>query len=286
MAIGSLLGVESPVETYSPLSAAEISLEPNTTMEIVVPTEHEHGLLAIECTANFNGAWIEENHLGYLGTGVTTLKLSSGDSPIRVMLIGGEPLDEDIVMWWNFVGRSHDEIALWRERYQTEMGFEIGDGPSRSVDSCYPDGTMFPQYGDFPSDQPAPLPAPELPSVAMRPRSNPPTIARRKEHMRPEFHEQDGYISMTIDGVTAGREVYRNHETDGIKQRIFVETVVEEDYRGAGLAGQLVKYSLDNALDAGYRIVAICPYVKKWIENADDQRYRDATDTARPEHFS
>src|SRR5699024_10837767 len=34
VAIGSLLGVSSPVETYSPLSAAEISLKPNTTMEI------------------------------------------------------------------------------------------------------------------------------------------------------------------------------------------------------------------------------------------------------------
>lgn len=105
--------------------------------------------------------------------------------------------------------------------------------------------------------------------------------------MRPEFNEQDGCISMTVDGVTAGREVYRDHETTGgTKQRIFVETVVEEDYRGAGLAGQLVEYSLNAALDAGYRIVAICPYVQKWIEKADDQRYRDATDAARPEHFS
>src|SRR5699024_1818073 len=109
----------------------------------------------------------------------------------------------------------------------------------------------------------------------------------RSSNMRPEFYEQNGYITMTIDGATAGREVYRDHETaDGTKQRIFVETVVEEDYRGAGLAGRLVKYSLDAALDAGYRIVAICPYVKKWIENADAQRYRDATDTARPEQFS
>ena len=55
---------------------------------------------------------------------MTKLELSSGDTPIRVMLIGGEPLNEDIVMWWNFVGRSHDEIARWRERYQAEMGFE------------------------------------------------------------------------------------------------------------------------------------------------------------------
>lgn len=198
VAIGSLLGVTSPVETYSPLSAAEISLEPNTSLEIDVPAEHEHGLLAIECTANFNGALIEQNHLGYLGTGVTKLEVSSGDTPIRVMLIGGEPLKEDIVMWWNFVGRSHEEIALWRERYQSEMGFEaapddsplagheLGEpiaGPllDRLMPGTYPEGTNFPQYGQFPPNEPAPLPAPALPTVAMKPRQNPPTVARRKE---------------------------------------------------------------------------------------------------------
>lgn len=199
VAIGSLLGVTSPVETYSPLSATEISLEPNTTLEIDVPAEHEHGLLAVECTANFNGALIEQNHLGYLGTGVTRLELSSGDTPIRVMLIGGEPLDEDIVMWWNFVGRSHEEIALWRERYQSEMGFDVaGEGsPLEGLNITepiagpllddlasvnYPDGTIFPQYGEFLPDEPAPLPAPALPTVPMKPRQNPPTVARRKEN--------------------------------------------------------------------------------------------------------
>lgn len=198
VAIGSLLGSTSPVETYSPLSAAEISLDANTTLEVEVPAEHEHGLLAVECTANFNGAVIEQNHLGYLGTGVTTLQISSGDTPIRVMLIGGEPLEEDIVMWWNFVGRSHDEIALWRQRYQAEMGFEPAgehsplreqrldepiSGPllDELVPNAYPDNTVFPQYGQFPPNQPAPLPAPELPKVAMKPRQNPPTVARRKK---------------------------------------------------------------------------------------------------------
>src|SRR5699024_11939723 len=111
---------------------------------------------------NFNGAWIEENHLGYLGTGVTTLQLSSGDSPIRVMLIGGEPLDEDIVMWWNFVGRSHDEIGLWRERYQTEMGFEVGADSSCVFGPVYSAGTVFLQYGEFLSDQQSPCPRHEL----------------------------------------------------------------------------------------------------------------------------
>lgn len=202
VAIGSLLGSTSPVETYSPLCAAEIRLEPHTTLNIDVPAEHEHGLLAVECTANFNGALIEENHLGYLGTGVTQLQLSSGEHPIRVMLVGGEPLNEDIVMWWNFVGRSHQEIAQWRQRYQAEMGFEppaegsplVGHdldtaiaGPllDELLPSVYPDGTSFPQYGQFPPDEPPPLPAPALPTLSMKPRQNPPTAARRKPQEDP-----------------------------------------------------------------------------------------------------
>lgn len=197
VAIGSLLGSTSPVTTYSPLSAAEISLEPNTTLEIDVPADHEHGLLAVECTADFNGALIEQNHLGYIGTGITKLHISSRDTPIRVMLIGGEPLHEDIVMWWNFVGRSHEEIALWRQRYQAEMGFEpapentplaghtletpiAGPALDALVSTMYDDDTAFPQYGQFPPNQPVPLPAPELPTVPMKPRKNPPTVARRK----------------------------------------------------------------------------------------------------------
>lgn len=197
VALGSLLGSTSPVKTYSPISAAEIRLEPHTTLNIDVPVDHEHGLLAVECTANFNGALIEENHLGYLGTGVTQLQLSSGEHPIRAMLIGGEPLNEDIIMWWNFVGRSHEEIELWRQRYQAEMGFEAATADSplaghnletaisgplldQLVAQTYPGAISFPQFGEFPPDQPAPLPAPALPSLALKPRKNPPTIARRK----------------------------------------------------------------------------------------------------------
>ena len=39
------------------------------------------------------------------------MTLRSGDAPVRAMLLGGEPYDEEIVMWWNFIGRDHDEVA-------------------------------------------------------------------------------------------------------------------------------------------------------------------------------
>ncbi|GAA2032294.1 hypothetical protein GCM10009720_10820 [Yaniella flava] len=104
----------------------------------------------------------------------------------------------------------------------------------------------------------------------------------------PKFIHHDGYIGMMVDDseTLAAHEVYKDHQAaDGTKQRAFVSTVVDENYRGAGLAGKLVKYSLDDALERGFRIIAICPYVKNWIEKQDDPRYAQASDTPRPEHF-
>ena len=42
------------------------------------------------------------------------LVLRPESGPVRALLIGGEPLGEQIVMWWNFVGRSHEEIVAYR----------------------------------------------------------------------------------------------------------------------------------------------------------------------------
>ena len=52
------------------------------------------------------------------------MTLAAGVEPLRVLLIGGEPLGEKIVMWWNFVGRSHEEIVDYRAQWQAEIGVE------------------------------------------------------------------------------------------------------------------------------------------------------------------
>ena len=106
----------------------------------------------------------------------------------------------------------------------------------------------------------------------------------------PKFiDEAEGTLGMVVDetGAMAAREYFTDHVTaDGTKQRAFTSTVVDEDYRGSGLAGKIVQHALDQAIDDGYRIVAVCPYMKRWIEKQDDPRYQQAQDTARPEHFS
>ena len=75
-------------------------------------------------------------------------------NPLRAILLGGVPLGEPIVMWWNFVGRSHDEIVGFREAWQREV-VEGADAAGR--------------FGRVPDGEP-PLKAPELPNVRLRPR--------------------------------------------------------------------------------------------------------------------
>jgi hypothetical protein len=72
-----------------------------------------------------------------------------GDKPCRVLLLGGEPFDEEIVMWWNFVARSHAEIA------QARADWMAGGGAARFGRVAY-DGDV--------------IPAPPIPPVTLKPR--------------------------------------------------------------------------------------------------------------------
>lgn len=160
--IGSLFDSTSPVDTRTPeLLGAELLLEPNTEVTITIRPDFEYGVLAEDHAIEVNGAATAHRSLAYVPMGSNTLVLKVGSTGARVILLGGVPLHEQIVMWWNFVGRSHDEIVEFRRRYQAEMGLE----PTSPEDAGKPE-----LFGPFPPGQPSPLPAPELPGVRLRPR--------------------------------------------------------------------------------------------------------------------
>ena len=55
----------------------------------------------------------------------------AGGGAAIALLLGGEPFDEEIVMWWNFIGRSHEEIVEQREAWNGS-GLDDRAGPIRS----------------------------------------------------------------------------------------------------------------------------------------------------------
>ncbi|WP_295017496.1 pirin family protein [uncultured Micrococcus sp.] len=188
--LGELLGRRSPVPTAIPLTGAELRLQPGAEIVVEVPAHHEHGLLAVSGAVTLQGVDVPAAHLGYVGPGARRLTVRAGDEPVIALLIGGEPLGEQIIMWWNFVGRTQEEIETWRAAYQQEMGFETPtpDSPLRReadeplgeqvggalldslVGTAYDDGRPFPQFGAFPPDPKGPIPAPPLPNTRVRPR--------------------------------------------------------------------------------------------------------------------
>lgn len=60
--------------------------------------------------------------LHYLAPGAQQLDLVS-DTAARAILIGGAPFTEAIVMWWNFVGRSAEDITQARADWQAGTRF-------------------------------------------------------------------------------------------------------------------------------------------------------------------
>ncbi|MCF8587761.1 pirin family protein [Gordonia sp. HY285] len=151
--IGELAGSRSPVVTATPLLGAEILLEPRAKADLAVDPTFEHG--AILDTERLVVAGVEISHgsLAYVGPGSSTLTLENPtDVPARLVLLGGTPFGEDIVMWWNFVGRDHDEIVAYRTEW------ESGAQRFGSVGGWEPDDR---------------IPAPPLPTSRLKPRRRP-----------------------------------------------------------------------------------------------------------------
>jgi redox-sensitive bicupin YhaK (pirin superfamily) len=104
-----------------------------------------------------DGVLLERNAMSYLGRGRGELTFraagQAGEEPAVLMLLGGEPFDEEIVMWWNFIGRSHEEIVEQREAWN-------GDGVDHEPE-------RFGVVRDFAGDR---LLAPPMPNTRLKPR--------------------------------------------------------------------------------------------------------------------
>jgi quercetin 2,3-dioxygenase len=153
--VGSLVGSGSTVTTYSPLVAAQVDLPAGGVVRLPVDPSYEHGLLVDSGRPSLSGAPLLAGQLGVVPVGRPELVIAADDEPMRAVLIGGTPLAEQIVMWWNFVGRSHEEIVAFREQWQADV---IGGG------------SLTGRFGHVEGYDGQPLPAPELPNVRLRPR--------------------------------------------------------------------------------------------------------------------
>lgn len=117
--MGSLGGATSPGTAYTPLVGADLDLAAGADAELPLEPDFEYALLASSGSADVEGASLARGAMLYLGTGRRSARLRSADGA-RLLLLGGEPFEERIVMWWNFVGRTGEEIAEYAQRWNAE----------------------------------------------------------------------------------------------------------------------------------------------------------------------
>ena len=113
--LGDVDGAASPGAAFTPIVGVDVELTGPALLPLT--PEFEHAVLTVSGTPEVDGGPLAPGSLGYLGSGRSSLRLSA-DTPARLLVLGGEPFAEQIVMWWNFVARSGEEVAAAREQWQ------------------------------------------------------------------------------------------------------------------------------------------------------------------------
>jgi redox-sensitive bicupin YhaK (pirin superfamily) len=106
---GEALGERSPAKIYSPLVGLDLAMPETTATALPLRPEFEHGVLVLEGRVSIDGEPLAIGTFLYLGCGRTAPRLHAS-AAARVLLIGGAPFGEEVLLWWNFVARTKTEI--------------------------------------------------------------------------------------------------------------------------------------------------------------------------------
>jgi redox-sensitive bicupin YhaK (pirin superfamily) len=120
--LGEAFGERSPGRIFSPLVGLDLAAGDATTATVPLEPGFEYGALVLEGDASVEGAALTIGTFFYLGCGRTALRLAT-TAPARVLVIGGAPFGEEVLLWWNFVARSRAEVAEARSAWESGARF-------------------------------------------------------------------------------------------------------------------------------------------------------------------
>ncbi|MGD0606956.1 MAG: pirin family protein [Streptosporangiaceae bacterium] len=114
--VGEHRGERSPAEVFSPLAGFEVAVPGGDDFMLPAREDFEYGVVAVDGSALVAGALIAPGLLAHLPAGRSQIQLSpaSGRRLARFFVVGGVPFGERLLMWWNFVARTGQEIAQAR----------------------------------------------------------------------------------------------------------------------------------------------------------------------------
>ena len=107
--IGEFADVSSPARRDTDHAGAELLLPAGRT-SVPLDASFEYALVVIDGNVAVGGTKLTSGRLGYLGVGRDEVPIEAGE-PSRALLIGGTPFPESLLMWWNYVARTRDEVT-------------------------------------------------------------------------------------------------------------------------------------------------------------------------------
>ena len=99
----------APTTVYTPLLGIDIHSAGGGRVTLALDPAFEYGILPLEGEITVCDAHFGVNELAYLAPGQTTLSLELA-AGTRILFLGGAPFEHEIVMWWNFVGLSREQV--------------------------------------------------------------------------------------------------------------------------------------------------------------------------------
>ncbi len=106
--VGSAAGETSPARTDTALMGVDLVGGPG---EVVLPLEptFEHGIMVLSGSIRIDGVPVATDDFAYLAVGRDEVRIAVA-ADTRILVLGGEPFESEILMWWNFVARRRDEV--------------------------------------------------------------------------------------------------------------------------------------------------------------------------------
>ena len=148
--LGTFDGARADVDVFSDIAGVQLRIPASGHTTLPLDPSWEYGIHVASGTVRVNDTVVTAGQLLFIPPGQQMCQLIAAQDAV-VVLLGGEPFTEPIIMWWNFIGRSDEEIRTMREEWN-----------SRSH--------RFPSFTDHVGGW---IPAPELPNVTLtaRPRA-------------------------------------------------------------------------------------------------------------------
>lgn len=101
---------------------ADLQVHAAGTFGVPLDPGFEHAVLVLQGDAAGDGQPLAADTMYYLGCARTSLDLTSR-AGARVLLIGGPPFPETILMWWNFGARTAEELTEARAAWEARRHF-------------------------------------------------------------------------------------------------------------------------------------------------------------------